>query len=120
MSNILGGFLGTVYTADLIDGAKVNRGIITRFNPTLDPGNLPVKGTGERGLYNNLIGRRAPVFSIDFLPSDTEGRDWIKAIQGGTPVGTLLHLYFKEGNRGLTFQNYAVNRLSVEAREGEL
>lgn len=119
-SNILGGFEGTVYTAATINGAKVNRGVITRFNPALDPGNLPVRGTGERGLYDILIGRREPVFSIDFLPSDSAGRDWIAAIQGGTPVSTFLHLYFESVNKGLTFEKYAVNRLSLEAREGEI
>ncbi len=120
MSNILGGFLGTVYTGATIDGAKVNRGVITRFNPRLSPGNLPVRGTGERGLYDILLGRREPVFTIDFLPSDSAGRDWIASIQDGSPVSSFLHLYFSSVNKGLTFENYSVNRLSVEARDGEL
>ncbi len=122
MSSILGGFIGTVYTGATIDGAKTNRGIITRFNPSLDPGNLPVRGTGERGLYDLLIGRREPMFSIDFLPSDSAGRDWIAAIQDGSSVTSFLHLKFDVSptDKGLTFEDAVVNRLSLEAREGEI
>ena len=117
MSSILGGFLGTVYTAATMGGAKTNRGVITRFNPRLSPGNLPVRGTGERGLYDILIGRREPVFSIDFYPTD---KDWIAAIQDGSSVTTFLHLYFSSVNKGLTFEDAVVNRLSLEGRDGEI
>lgn len=117
MSAILGGFLGTVYTAPSMAADKVNRGVITRFNPTLSPGNLPVRGTGERGLYNILIGRREPVFTIDFLPTDA---DWLASLRSGSAGDSLMHLYFQSVNKGLTFENYACNRLSIEGREGEI
>lgn len=115
--SILGGFLGTVYTAATMGGAKTNRGVITRFNPQLDPGNLPVRGTGERGLYDILIGHRQPVFSIDFVPTD---KDWIASIQDGSVTTALLHLYFQSVNKGLTFEDAVVNRLSLEAAHGEI
>lgn len=115
--SLLGGFLGTVYTGATIDGAKTNRGVITRFAPSIDPGNLPVRGTGERGLYDVLIGMRAPVFTIDFTPTD---KDWIVAIQDGSAVSSFLHLYFASVNKGLTFENYAANRLSLECNQGEI
>lgn len=117
MSNILGGFLGTVYTGATFNGAKTNRGVITRFNPAVDPGNLPVDGTGERGKYDILIGHRQPTFSIDFLPTD---KAWIAAIQDGSVVSTWLHLYFSSVGKGLSFENYAVNRLSLEGAHGEI
>lgn len=115
--SILGGFLGTVYTGTTMGSAKINRGVITRFNPQLDPGNLPVRGTGERGLYDVLIGHRQPVFSIDFVPTD---KDWIASIQDGTTVTAFLHLYFSSVGKGLTFENAVVNRLSLEGAHGEI
>ena len=116
--SILGGFLGTVYTGATIDGNKTNRGVITRFAPSIDPGNLPVRGTGERGLYDILLGMRAPVFTIDFQPTD---KDWIASIQDGSLNSAFMHLYFSSvPATGLTFENYAVNRLSLECTQGEI
>ena len=115
--SILGGFQGAIYTGATIDGQKTNRGVITRFNPQLDPGNLPVKGTGERGLYDILIGHRQPVFSIDFVPTD---KDWIASIQDGSATIAFLHLYFVATGKGLTFEDAVVNRLSLEAAHGEI
>ena len=115
MSSILGGFLGTVYTGTFA-GAKTNRGVITRFAPAIDPGNLPARGTGERGLYDILLGMRAPVFTIDFEPNDEA---WIASIQDGSVDSDYIFLYFSSLSKGLSFQNFAVNRLSLECNHGE-
>ena len=116
MSSILGGFLGTVYTNSTLNtGTATNRGVITRFNPTLDPGNLPVRGTGARGLYDILIGRREPRFTIEFLPTD---KDWLASIQDGSSGTEFLFLKFV-GGKGLTFIDVYVNRFTLEARDGE-
>jgi hypothetical protein len=114
MSSILGGFLGTAYTSSGYNDGSVatNRGVITRFNPGLDPGNIPVRGTGERGLYDILLGRRDPRFTIDILPTDAT---WIAAIQDGQTATSVLHLKFV-GGEGLSFIDAYINRLSLEAR----
>jgi len=116
VSSILGGFLGTVYTNPTLNtGTATNRGVITRFSPILDPGNINVRGTGERGLYDILIGFRQPRFTLEFLPTD---KDWIASIQDGSSGTEFLFLKFT-GNKGLTFVDAYVNRLSVEARHSE-
>lgn len=115
--SILGGFLGTVWTASTFDGVKTNRGVITRFAPSIDPGNLPVRGTGERGLYDILLGMRQPAFTIDFQPTN---EDWIAAIQDGSAVSTFMFLWFPSLSKGLAFEYYAVNRLSLEVNNGEI
>jgi hypothetical protein len=116
MSSILGGFLGTIWTSATFDGAKTNRGIITRFAPSLDPGNLPARGTGERGLYDVLLGMRQPVFALDFEPNDEA---WIASIQDGSVQSTFLFLWFPSLSKGLALENFAVNRLSLECNHGE-
>lgn len=115
--SILGGYLATIYTsATLNDGSvATNRGVITRLNPSIDPGNLNIRGTGERGLYDLQLGLRAPQFTIDFLPTSAS---WISDIQDGQTAIAFLHLRFV-GGMGLTFPNVYVNRLSVEARVPE-
>lgn len=116
MSSILGGFLGTVYTNDQLNaGTATNRGVITRLSPVLDPGNINVRGTGERGLYDILIGFRQPRFTIEFMPTD---KDWIASIQDGSSGTEFLFLRFSE-TQGLTFVDAYVNRLSLEATHSE-
>lgn len=116
MSAILGGFLGTVYShTSMTVGTAVNRGVITRFNPVLDPGNINVRGTGERGLYDVLIGFRQPRFTIEFLPTS---RAWLSSIQDGSSGTEFLFLRFV-GNKGLTFVDAYVNRFSLETRHAE-
>jgi len=116
VSSILGGFLGTIYTNPTLNtGTATNRGIITRFNPVVDPGNLPVKGTGERGLYDILIGRREPRITIEFLPTD---KDWLASIQDGSSGTEFLFLKFV-GGKGLTFVDAYVNRFTLEGRDAE-
>lgn len=114
MSSILGGFLGTVYTSSgYNDGSTAtNRGVITRFNPTIDPNNIDVRGTGARGLYDILLGRIDPEFAIDILVTDAS---WISNIQDGQSATEVLHLKFT-GGEGLSFIDAYVNRLSLEAR----
>jgi len=114
--SILGGFLGTVYTATtLTSGIPENRGVITRFSPVLDPGNIPVRGTGEKGLYDILIGFRQPRLTLEFLPTDEV---WIEDIQDGSLGIKYLILRFV-GNIGLIFVNPYVNRFTLEATHGE-
>ena len=89
--SILGGFLGTVYTHTSMNaGTAINRGVITRFNPVLDPGNINVRGTGERGLYDVLLGFRQPRFTIEFMP---QSEAWIKSIQDGSAGIEFLFLH---------------------------
>lgn len=117
MASILGGFLGTVWTAPAFNDDKINRGVITRFAPSIDPGNLPVRGTGERGLYDILLGMRQPAFTIDLQPTDIT---WIAAIQDGSLQSAFIFLWFPSLSKGIAFENYAVNRLSLEVNNGEI
>jgi len=125
--SILGGFLGTVWTSSGYNDGSVasNRGVITRFNPTIDPGNLNIRGTGARGLYDVQLGLRQPQFTIDMLPTPEEdeagdsGADWLSNIQDGQTAIAYLHIKFFGSTEGLTFVNVLVNRLSVEARAPE-
>jgi len=113
---MFGGFLGTIWTNDQLNaGNATNRGVITRFNPVLDPGNIPVRGTGERGLYDILLGFRQPRLTIEFLPTETT---WIKAIQDGSSGEEFIFLKFSD-TEGLTFVNAYVNRFTLEATHGE-
>ena len=116
MSSILGGFLGTIYThTSMTTGTATNRGVITRITPVIDPGNLNIRGTGERGLYDILIGRREPRLTIEFLPTD---KSWLASIQDGSSGTEFLFLKFV-GNKGLTFVDAYVNRFSAEVQNGE-
>lgn len=114
--SILGGFQGTIYAhTSLVGGTALNRGVITRFSPVLDPGNIPVRGTGEKGLYDILLGLRQPRLTIEFLPTDEV---WVEAIQDGTLGLEYLSLRFSD-SMGLIFVNPYVNRFTLEATHGE-
>lgn len=117
MSNILGGFLGTVYTSSGYDDNSVatNIGIITRINPILDPGNIDVAGTGERGLYDILLGMREPQITLDMQPTLAT---FLSTYQNGQSAPAYLHVKFV-GGQGLSFVSPYINRLSVEARHNE-
>ena len=60
---------------------------------------------------------REPTFSIDFMPTD---KAWIASIQDGSVDSNFIHLYFPSTGDGLTFENFAVNRLSLEGAHGEI
>lgn len=120
MSSILGGFEALVYTSSGVDkdtGNATNVGVATRVNPTLDPGNIEVAGTGARGLYDILLGMREPKFSFDMLFTD---KAFITTYQDGLTAIPWLHLRFPgTPDVGLTFENAYLNRVSVESRHNE-
>lgn len=121
MSNILGGFIGTLWHSSGYNDNSLayNIGVITRFNPVLDPGNIRGRGTGERGLYDILLGMRRPRINIDLIPAKGDNNDdgifWLNSIQNGQAAVAYLHLRFV-GGEGLTFENAFANRVSVESR----
>ena len=118
MSAIFGGFEEIIYTSESV-GAGVTPtpvGITTRLNPILDPGNISVRGTGRRGLYDILLGMRQPQFTMDILPTDI---DFIEHYQNGQNEIPYLHYRNTRWGTGLTFTNVVFNRVSVEARHNE-
>ena len=117
-SNILGGFSGTLYTSATYDdgGAAVNVGVITRVTPRLDPGNINIRGTGERGLYDILLGMRDPRLTIEFVPTS---KTFLTTYQDGTTGIAFLHVKFAGSTDGLTFVNAKVNTISVEGTHPE-
>ena len=116
MSNILGGFEGKAYKSTTEEGAKTNLGVVTRFNPLVDPGNIDVRGTGRRGLYNILLGIREPRFEMDLLVADESFLDDI--IDGQTAI-SWLHLKVGAGGAGLSFEEAYANRITGSCRAGE-
>jgi len=119
LSAIFGGFEQIIYTSNTV-GAGVTPtpvGITTRLNPILDPGNISIRGTGRRGLYDILLGMRQPQFTMDILPTDI---DFIGDYQDGqTEIPYLHYVNSTGGGTGLTFTNVVFNRVSVEARHNE-
>uniref|UniRef100_A0A6M3M3L5 Uncharacterized protein n=1 Tax=viral metagenome TaxID=1070528 RepID=A0A6M3M3L5_9ZZZZ len=117
---ILGGYEALVYTSSGVSkssGNATNVGVMTRINPTLDPGNIPVRGTGKRGLYDILLGMREPKFAFDMLFTD---KDFIVTYQDGLTAIPWLHLRFPGSpDSGLSFENVYFNRTSVESRHNE-
>ncbi|MBU0846922.1 hypothetical protein KKH23_06990 [Patescibacteria group bacterium] len=117
---ILGGYEALVYTSSGVSkssGDATNVGVMTRINPTLDPGNISVRGTGKRGLYDILLGMREPKFTFDMLFTD---KDFIITYQDGLTAIPWLHLRFPGSpDSGLTFENVHFNRSSVESRHNE-
>jgi len=116
LSNILGGFEGKVYKSTTEEGAKTNIGVVTRFNPLVDPGNIEVRGTGRRGLYNILLGVREPRFEIDMLVQDPT---FLDLIMDGQTALSWLHLKVGAGGQGLTFEEVFANRITGSCRVGE-
>jgi len=116
LSNILGGFEGKVYSSTEEDSAKTNIGVVTRFNPLVDPGNIEVRGTGRRGLYNILLGVREPRFEIDMLLQDPTFLDNI--LDGQTAL-SFLHLKVGSGGEGLTFTEAFGNRITGSCKAGD-
>ncbi|MBA7485514.1 hypothetical protein ES707_21061 [subsurface metagenome] len=116
VTTIYGGFDFTIYTSDDTDGADATpRGITTRINPILDTSNINIRGTGNRGLYDILLGMRQPQFTMDILPSEMK---FITLYQNGQNGPGRLHLKQTVGD-GLTFKEPRFNRVSVEARHNE-
>ena len=121
-SNILGGFLGTLWRSETYnDGsAAVNIGVVTRITPVLDPHNLNVRGTGERGLYDILLGTRDPRITIDFQIAD---KTFLTSYQSGSTAIKFLHLKMASGGGaldGLTFVGAKVERITVTGKSGEM
>lgn len=120
MSTILGGFEELVYTSDGIgksDPTFTSRGVMSRVNPVLDPGNINIEGTGRRGLYDILLGMREPVFTADMLFTDPT---FISVFQTGVAEIPWLHLRVPgTPDAGLTFEKVKLNTLSVEGRHNE-
>jgi hypothetical protein len=117
-SNILGGFLGTLwYSAGYNDNsAATNVGVVTRITPLLDPHNIDVRGTGERGLYDILLGQRDPRVTIDFMPYD---KTFLTTYQAGSVAMPYLHVKWNGITDGLTFVGAKMNRETVEVTAGE-
>jgi len=117
-SNILGGFVGTLwYSSGYNDNsAAVNIGVVTRVTPRLDPGNINVRGTGERGLYDILLGMRDPRLTIEFLPTN---KTFLATYQSGTTGVAFLHIKFAGSTDGLTLVNAKINTVSVEGNHNE-
>lgn len=120
MSSIFGGYEPLIYTSDggtKNNGAFTNRGVATRINPILDPGNIEIDGSGRRGLYDILLGMREPQFTLDMLFTD---KTFISTFQDGLTAPPWLH-YRIPGtpDSGLTFEAPKINRVSVEARHNE-
>lgn len=117
-SDILGGFVGTLYYSSGYDdnSAATNVGVVTRMDPVLDPNNINVRGTGERGLYDILLGMRDPQLSIEFLPTNAP---FLATYQSGTSALAYLHIRFSGATDGLTLVNSKVNRATVEGRHNE-
>ena len=120
MSSILGGYEALVYTSSGVTkdlGNATNIGVASRVNAILDPGNIEVAGTGKRGLYDVLLGMREPQFAFDLLFTD---KTFLTTYQDGLSVIPWLHLLFPGSpNKGLTFENAVLNRVSVESRHNE-
>ena len=116
-SNILGGFSGTLFTSTGYNdnSAGVNVGVAARVTPALDPNNINVRGTGERGLYDILLGMRDPRITVDFLPT---AKSFLATYQSGITPIPYLHMRFGTTD-GLTFVAPKVNRMSIEARHNE-
>jgi hypothetical protein len=117
-SDILGGFSGTLYYSTGYDdnSAATNVGVITRITPRLDPGNINVRGTGERGLYDILLGMRDPRITIEFLCTS---KTFLTTYQAGTTAIAYLHIKFSGSTDGLTFVGAKINTISVEGNHNE-
>jgi len=120
MSTILGGYEPLVYTSDgalKSDPTFTSRGVMSRINSVLDPGNINIDGTGRRGLYDILLGMREPVFTAEVLFTDPT---FISVYQTGVAEIPWLHMRVPgTPDAGLTFEKVKLNTLSVEARHNE-
>ena len=116
MSGIYGGFEELLYTSDNLDDTPTCRGITTRLNPILDPSNISIRGTGNRNLYDILLGMRRIQVAIDILPTNI---DFIKTYQNGQAYPAYIHYANKTNNTGLTFVAPRFNRMSLESRHNE-
>jgi hypothetical protein len=112
-SNIFGGWIATLgYSSGYNDNSVVtNVGVVTRVTPRLDPSNINIRGTGERGLYDILLGMRDPRLTVEFLITDDT---FISTYQSGTTGIAFLHLRFTGTTDGVTLVNAKVNTLSCE------
>lgn len=112
--SIKGGFEGTLWTSSTKAGPATNVGIVTRFGPTVEPGNLEVPGTGRRGLYDILLGMVEPKVSIDFQPTSVS---FLSTYQDGQTAIPFLHLRLS-ATVGITWTSAYINTLSLETRAG--
>lgn len=87
------------------------------MTPVLDPHNLNVRGTGERGLYDILVGMRDPRVTIDFQICS---KTFLTTYQGGSTAIPYVHLKFSGSTDGLTFVGCKVERITVTGRHGEM